>query len=669
MSRLSYAARVPFALIAWALLLLNSPAAAAAKPETVSLPYQLGQPDANGNQYFIYQNGWIQQQGNMPIYGELATPIVNGQQFNAQINQARLEENGDVVLDNIQFGAVTLTRRIQYGREDGYLRIVDVFKNTQNRETTLNLSFRTTINFGMQADQAIQETKKKTTVACSIRDGQGREVLEMYGGKGAKVLPTSVGQQNRRWISAVIPITIAVGKEVALMHFHGTSANAEASAKFVTTSKASKLMGDIPRAIRALIVNFVASQSLLGDDTELLRGDTFDCVELRTGDQIKGTLKDASYKVHTTYGTVEVPADKVAGLLCFGQSQPRQLVVTVDGEIYGGRIDSPGVNMQMSNGQNTLLPLSQVSRVGYRRRPSESEELVMDKPMLFLRSGERIFIGLPEADIPLATRFGPLQLASKAVSSINFQGEDGVTLHQVTLNDGSRFGGLVTTDAIEVAVRAAAGQAVRFPIATVGRLVLSPRVDDVDDTAALLQLGGDDALVASLTGQLKLQTSFDTLTLDARQIKTLVRARAAYACAEAQVTLWDDTTLNGLLLSPMLDCQLRCGINLRVAMPLVTNYLQPAAQPSQTVVDRVKQIVAELNNDDWKQRDHAQAQLQAMGPVIASVLRQLRPDQPPESQQRIDLLLNQFKPAAGPAPAGHTPPGLPGMQQGMMIDN
>jgi hypothetical protein len=60
-------------------------------------------------------------------------------------------------------------------------------------------------------------------------------------------------------------------------------------------------------------------------------------------------------------------------------------------------------------------------------------------------------------------------------------------------------------------------------------------------------------------------------------------------------------------------------------------------------LEKIKALVVELNVDDWKQRDRAQAALSSMGPVAAPALKDLRAKQPPEAQKAIDILLKRFE--------------------------
>jgi hypothetical protein len=84
----------------------------------------------------------------------------------------------------------------------------------------------------------------------------------------------------------------------------------------------------------------------------------------------------------------------------------------------------------------------------------------------------------------------------------------------------------------------------------------------------------------------------------------------------------------------------------------VRAYVNPSAQPSAMMMDRIKAIVADLNADDWKQRDAAEEQLVKLGPGVGGTLKAMRDQQPPEAQQRIDSVLKKLgKPSASAARA------------------
>jgi hypothetical protein len=94
-----------------------------------------------------------------------------------------------------------------------------------------------------------------------------------------------------------------------------------------------------------------------------------------------------------------------------------------------------------------------------------------------------------------------------------------------------------------------------------------------------------------------------------------------------------------MLHEPMLDLLAACGVTVRVPAALVDQYIQPRPTPSEPVIEEIKKLVVALNADDWRIRDEAQDKLIAMGPVAISTLKQLRDREPPEAQQRIDLII------------------------------
>src|SRR3954469_4175582 len=95
------------ALIAASLVALT---AAAAGDQTVNLPYM--QPDKDGNQWMVHYYGYLQQQGQMPVYSNAGVLSINGATTTGRVaqRQAKVDgKTGELVMDNMQVGAFTLT--------------------------------------------------------------------------------------------------------------------------------------------------------------------------------------------------------------------------------------------------------------------------------------------------------------------------------------------------------------------------------------------------------------------------------------------------------------------------------------------------------------------------------------------------------------------------------
>lgn len=632
----------------------------------VNLPYTIN--DAKGNQYRIYQNGALRQENNVPVYSQGGMLLVNGAYPQQNNNQGRLDEKtGELLIENLQIPnapGLTLTRRIALDREGGFVRYVDVLKNTGNQAVTANCQLQTNLNYGVNAAQSVADPKRKDqNIAWVGQTGANVSVVEVFAGKGAKQAPAINWQPGNNVVQATIALPVPPGKELALMHLHMVVPTPDQGAAFARDLKESRVVHDLPLNLRKVLVNFAATSMFVGD-VEVLRGDLLDVVELRGGDQVKGTLKESAYKLQTFYGTVVLPVDKVVGLINVGQFRPRQLLVTADGQIFGGMLDKPALDLQLSSGQTTQVPVSQIARAGYRKRPGEPEEWKFEKPMVLMRTGERVAVRMPAGPIEVVTRYGKLSLKPETVAGIVFQSEEhGV--HEIVLTDGSRFAGLIPAETFELALEDAStaagpttapssspsnGQAVKFPASAIARLQLAARIDDPGDDTPTLTLSNEDLMVGSLAGELKVDTVFDTIAVNAAELKALTHP--ADNPLDVQLELWDGSTLSGHLQQPDVQCQLSSGVSVRVPVALVKEYRQPQPQPSGQMVERIKATVAELAAEDWRARDRAEAQLTQMGPSAAGVLRELRDKQTPEAQARIDSILKEFDKQRKSASAG-----------------
>ena len=61
----------------------------------------------------------------------------------------------------------------------------------------------------------------------------------------------------------------------------------------------------------------------------------------------------------------------------------------------------------------------------------------------------------------------------------------------------------------------------------------------------MLRLGNKDQFVGTLAGQLKLDTNFDTITINAAEMRSMTRV--ADAGMDVQAVLWDQTAVSGQL--------------------------------------------------------------------------------------------------------------------------
>ncbi|MBV8782071.1 MAG: hypothetical protein JO353_11805 [Phycisphaerae bacterium] len=645
---------------------------------TVSLPYNIS--DSQGNQWTIYQNAMLQQRGNMPIFSQGAMLMVNGDQINSNTNRAtRDDKTGELVFDGFNINGVNVTRRVLVRPDAGYVRYIDVFKNLQPQAQSLNVQLQTRVNFGVINTQNLADpSNAENSLAWIAQTQANRAAIVISAGKGTKHAMTFMQQNDQNLGQADLPLTLPPSKEVAVMTVYATAASIDAGTQFVTSLKDNDLLKDCSIEIRREIVNFNTTESFVGD-REILRGTSNDVIELRGGnpngalDQLHGTLKDPSFTVHTFYGDVTLPADHVVGMISIGQFRPRQLMVTSDGQVFGGQLAKATVTLELFNGQTADVPLAQIARFGYRKRPNEPENTDLSalpvRPMVLLRSGDRIAIAAPDGPIAFLSRYGALSLPTRSISAVSFQSDEN-SVHTLYLTDGSHLSGLLQMQQLTVQLagtgsatqpaatqpETSASQTVTIPIAAIARLQLTAMPGELDDQTPTLQLSNNDLLVGRIDGDLKVDTAFDTLNVPGSEVHTLNHARDAGS--DVQILMWDQTRLSGSINAVEIPFKLVGGTTISAPVALIDAYTQPQPQASAAMKQQIQATVKDLAADDWKQREKAEAALVAMGTAVVPELKQLEPAQPPEAQERIEAVVRKLtdkKKSAGAAGGGDAP--------------
>lgn len=605
----------------------------------VPLPFLV--PDSMGNSWDIQPDGSIGDGGRDLYDGGGHLFIDGGVRFQSNGRGAVDAARHEVTLGPIPVKGLNISRRIAVNPEKSFCRWAEVVENPTNQKLSVSLRVHFDVGGSIQWVREFREEKGARDLF-GVAIGDQRHCYGVIGaGRMAKVVPQIQPQQNNDNLNLTYTLEVPAKQTVVVVHVQVYRRNMADAERVFSEIKDKEYLESLPKDLQRKVVNFRVGDTSLGD-REILRGDLLDVVELRGGDLLRGTLKNESYKLDAFYGQIELPAQRVAALFNVGAYRPRQLLVTFDGEVFGGQLARQALTLQLSSGQVMEIPLEHVSRAGYRRQAGESEEWTFTKPMVHLRSGERMAVRLPESDIDVSTRYGRLRLKPQSIASIVLASEESAA-HRVSLRDGSEFAALVLSDTFALKLDAT-GQDVRFTAGSVARLQFAPRGDGPDDVTATLQLANSDLLVGSLTGQLKLDTTYDTLVVNCGEIRQL--AHMPSSPTDVQITLWDDSLLQGNLREAQVACQTLSGATFAVPVSMISAYAQPRPRPAEAVVRIIGQLVTDLAADDWKARDSAQERLMLMGPVAISTLRGLRDKQPVEAQQRIDLIVQQLD-AAG----------------------
>ena len=154
----------PLAILRTLLVTLLASCAAVASgaaDQVVTLPYQ--QPDKDGNTWIVHYYGYLQQQGNMPVYSSTGVLTINGNSTSGRMQRtAKIDgKTGELVIENLPVGQTTVTRRFWFNKEDGYVRMIDLIRNTAGRDQQLNIVLNANANYGVQNGATVADPKKK----------------------------------------------------------------------------------------------------------------------------------------------------------------------------------------------------------------------------------------------------------------------------------------------------------------------------------------------------------------------------------------------------------------------------------------------------------------------------------------------------------------------------
>lgn len=625
---------------------------ASAQEQPVSLPHVFS--DASGSNWDVQYDGSIGDGGNDLYDGGGRLFLNNMFQYQSPNSQATLDAaRNELTFPPMMLNGLNVSRRVAVLGAQSTVRFIEILENPTG--APIKVLLRCYFNMGGTVQQSIplvDDKHPRAPAGYAISD-QNNSVAMIGCGRGAKVQPRFNFRQNDDNVDIYYDIEVPARQTVAIVHFQLRRHSASEAADAWKQLKERDLLKNIPRDLRKKVVNFPAGDNYIGD-LEILRGDVLDAVELRSRDIYRGSIMLDQFHLQTVYGPVNIPAGKVVGLINVGVYRPNTLVITTEGEVFGGRLDHDAIKLRMTSGQVTTIPLSQISRLGFRKRPGEVEEWNFEhKAMVYLGGSQRVRVKLPAGDFNLATTSGPLRLNPSLISSIVFQGEES-HVPEVRLVDGSHISALLGASSFDMTL-AGLGQeqSARMPAAALLRFAFAPE-QETSYLTPVMTLTNQDELVGTIGGTLSLQTPFDTLHIEGCQIKQLTHLKNA-GDHDVQITMWDGGTLSGRLVESHVTCLLKCGISVRVPVPLIEIYQQPLPLPSPPVIDRIKRTVHSLEANDWKTRTRAQSEILAIGPSGIAVLKELRPTAPAEAAQRIDVMLNllssDLESASGATPA------------------
>lgn len=621
--------------------------------QQVPLPYNFH--DALGLDWPVQADGSIGA-GTADVFDAGGRLFVGGPEcYTASAPTVALDAAQNVLIfPAANMSGLSVSRWVGIDVKEGFARWVEILENSS--ATPVKTQVRLTFDMGTAPswNQPVMDDQKHAKqIGLAVFDGM-HAVGMVAAGRGTTMTPTFVVPPNgQQQVAFSWDVEVPAHRSIALVHLHVVRPSVKEASAFIGKNIESRALANLPPAITKIVVNFTAPSSMFGD-IELLRGDLYDVVELVGGDQYKGTIEEPRFELLTSYGMVDLAAGQVLAMNNVGQFRPTQLLVTREGEAFGGILQTQVLHLRLSSGQRTAIPILSVKRMGYRRQAGDPERFQYAHPMLSLRGGDRIAVQLPTDPIAVSTRFGDLVLNPSDIAALVLADPE-QPMHQLILKDGTTLAALFAAPSLALRpLTVGSLKPVNFSTSSIGRLQLVAKIEEPPAKSPMLALANGDRIVGSLSGTIALETAFDTLAIDGAEVARL-KPSGTGPC-EVQLTLWDDATVSGRLPGDVLSVELRDNLKLNVPASLIEEYTQPQPRAPASMVEKVRGLVAELGSDDWKRADRATMALGALGLKIAPTLGSMREGQSAQIQARIDRVLSELSPKSPAASGAAKPP-------------
>lgn len=599
---------------------------------------------------------------------------VNGQQFQGGPQQVG-RDGREVVIGPGACGNIQVTRKVYVPARIACCRYVDVLENTSNQAVQVQATVFS--NLGNSAQQSMIPDTRDGRVPClAIGQGDGggsRSVAFLMASPKSryKVTPQIQGDNVHLMYA---PINLRPRQRVALIHVVAQKNSINEADEFSKRMKLESFLREVDAADRRLIINVSSEGGLMSlAGLELFRGDKADAVKLNTGELLTGSLQTEALTLSTEFGERSIPAGEVLSVFEVPQGAVR--VVTQSGEALTGVLKEKELRLKLRGGSELKIPVSCVAKYGKRLpeqkakpgdeegagEPPAAEQFAFTDPVWLLRTGDRL-VGQPsQPKLNIRTLYGELPVSVGALKRIQFPGAE-LRMPLIELADGSCFCGLLAEPKLEVKLRG--GGAASLDQGRIAAIFFQP-MDELaaeggtegepregaepqpPSAAGALRLVNGDVLQGTLAGgaeALVLETPFGIQKIGSQQVSRLRPARNT--SRGARVTLWDGSTLPGVLSADALVFQSSAGATLSIPLALVASYSRPLALPPEQEVGRIEELVKKLGDPDPQTREEAQRDLLRIGCGIRALLARHWKHEDLETRTRVRLIYRQLQEAA-----------------------
>lgn len=609
---------------------------------------------------------------NIQYYGTVGSGTNNAYSggMYCQVNGTNVRSNGQGWVseagDEVEIGPysvhnVSAWRRIKVYKDQGLARWLDILKNTTGSDLGITVQvFSNTCwpvgNIRSVTGKDNVTDKDWAFTTQTVAGNPAPALLHVFGDKRSKLRPNVRIQNNQIYLA--YNITIPANQTVILCHFESQGNSAEEMLKGLGKFRARKLLEDLPRDVRKMILNFSLGGGL--DDIDLERSESSDLVVRHNGDPILGEVANETFAVKTLFGELKLPADRVLGMVSPSAEEREVRFVLSDGQVISGQPGDSPILLNLPTGGQLKIPLAEIRQWSYRITEKRPDEIKFVGPIALLRTGDRLAFDPAATQLKFRTRNGVLDLRPDQLQEIVLDSED-QGVHQAMFLNGTHLGGFLEPE--NVALKLRLDRTLDIPRDLLARITFATESVPDESLTHVLLTNGDELFAVVKKDVLRLETEFGTPDIKPENLQSL--QLLPNRLGGVMVQLWNSSILRGRLTDANLAFQVAPGTTLNVHASQVVYMVMSSSLPPQQLMEQVAALVAKLGSESYEDREKATEALKRLDPAVAPALRKFLTTGDPEVRERIQRVLEHLEGNKGGTP---TPPNpMIMMQRGMIM--
>lgn len=539
----------------------------------VSLPWSV--KDGSGMNWDIQPTGVVQTGGG--AYAGFMNLLVNSNQFSFGGVCKIDADNREIEIGPWNWNNVTISRRIYVDPKEGYCRWIDIFENSSDQDQSLQIQYNN--NLSQPIKDAQGPTGKpfdpKKDYAClTVPNNDQPLTVHFFGSRGIKSIPQADFPKSKNNSNYKYTLNLPAGKAAALCFFESQHTSLDKAKAFIKNFDPQLELAKAPEALRKIVVNIGAPRSAL-EGIDMPRHNQFDLLVTDKDKELTGTIQGDRFVMETIFGKLDLPAQKVIGMIAAPDEQPFVQVVLVDGQIIAGRMTNGPLIFKLSAGGEMTLTPQTLKSVSYRISAAKPQDVMTLNSFVVLPTGQRFLFGADQAVWDFNSPYGNFRLTPAQLATVHFTTPEG-GLHRAVFRNGSVISGLLAAD--KLSLKLDLGIALESTPGRLGRIEFSA---DPVDPRGLTQatLVNDDVLVGKLVDEtLEVVTAGGTIPLKQGDISTVEFLEDSMG--QVEIVLKNKTQVVGTLKAQSLTFKIEPGPELKVFVGLLQSIAFSAPAPA-----------------------------------------------------------------------------------------